>query len=79
MSASIEEELWNIFTYYTMHSNPRDPSKLNSIGLAKFCRDIMVLDQSMTEKPILAADVHLLFTSEIKKNQMIVSITCNYY
>lgn len=55
------------------HGNPRDPVKLNSVALVKFCRDIMVLDFSMTERPILAADVHLLFTAEIKRNQLNVS------
>jgi hypothetical protein len=73
MSSSIEEELWNIFTYYSMHGNPRDPSKMPSMAIVKFCRDIMVSDESMAEKPIIPADVQLLFASEIKKNQMTVS------
>lgn len=35
----VEEILWNIFTYYSLMGNPRDPSRLNHTGLVKFCRD----------------------------------------
>lgn len=65
--SSIETELWNIFTYYTLHANPKDPSKINGTILYKFCRDIMVLDASMTEKPITQAELHIIFTSELKQ------------
>lgn len=26
--SSIETELWNIYTYYTLHGNPRDPAHI---------------------------------------------------
>ena len=26
--ASVEQELWNIFTYYTLHGNPLDPEHM---------------------------------------------------
>lgn len=39
---SIQEELWNIFTFYTLHGNPKDPSRLNRTCLLKLCRDVMV-------------------------------------
>eukprot|EP01035_Chromulina_nebulosa_P018836 gene18836-24621_t len=61
---SIEEEIWNIFTYYSMHSNPRDPAKLNSVGLYNLCKDTMLLDPTMTERPITKAELYLLFTAE---------------
>mmetsp|Transcript_6826 Transcript_6826/g.6130 ORF Transcript_6826/g.6130 Transcript_6826/m.6130 type:complete len:441 (+) Transcript_6826:27-1349(+) len=65
---SIEEEIWNIFTYYSMHANPRDPAKLNSVGLYNLCKDTMLLDPTMTERPITKAELYLLFTAEVKKN-----------
>lgn len=64
--SSIEEELWNIFTYYALHGNPREPSRLNSSSLHKLCRDVMIMDQTMTEKPITQAGIHLVFTVELK-------------
>jgi hypothetical protein len=37
--ANIEEELWNIFSFYTLHGYPRDPSQMNPSALLKMCRD----------------------------------------
>lgn len=64
--SAIEEVLWNIFTYYSLNGNPKDPSKLHSMGLLKLCKDIMALDQTMTESPITQADLHLIYTSVLR-------------
>jgi hypothetical protein len=37
--SSIEEILWNVFTFYSLNGNPKDPSRLNGSGLLKVCRD----------------------------------------
>lgn len=66
---SIEEELWNIFSYAALHGNPRDPSKLTGTALLKLCRETMVLDPTMTERAVSQADVHLIFMSELKSPQ----------
>jgi hypothetical protein len=63
---SVEEDLWNIFTFYSLHGNQKDPSRLNRSGLFKICKDIMVLDMTMTEKSISQADIDLIFASELK-------------
>lgn len=63
---SIEEELWNIFTFYTLHGNQKDPSRLNRSGMFKVCREIMVMDPTMTERAISQADIDLIFTSQLK-------------
>ena len=34
---TVEQELWNIFTYYTLHGNPRDP------GFIMVCSESMFL------------------------------------
>lgn len=65
--STIQQELWNIFTFYTLHGNPRDPSKMGSIPLAKLCKDMMVFDATMTERPLTQADLNIIFTGEIKK------------
>jgi len=31
--SSIEIELWNIYTYYTLHGNPRDPAHIQVLCL----------------------------------------------
>ena len=64
--ASIQKELWNIFTHYSLHGNPRDPAKLTSMGFHKFCRDIMISDPTMTERPLSETDVNLVYASELQ-------------
>jgi hypothetical protein len=34
--SSIETELWNIYTYYTLHGNPRDPAHIQVLALWLF-------------------------------------------
>lgn len=64
--SAIEEVLWNIFTFYSLNGNPRDPSRLHSMALLKMCKDIMALDQILTDTPISQADLHLIYTSVLK-------------
>lgn len=63
---SVEEILWNIFTFYSLNGNPRDPSRLHTTSLVKFCKDIMAMDQSMTEKPLPLPELHLIYTAACK-------------
>lgn len=63
---SVEEILWNIFTFYSLNGNPRDPSRLHTTSLVKFCKDIMAMDQSMTEKQLTLADLHLVYAAACK-------------
>ena len=62
---SVEREIWNIYTYATLHGNPREPSRLTSMALQKLCRETMLLDASMVENVITPAEIHLIFTSEL--------------
>jgi hypothetical protein len=71
MSTSVEEVLWNIFTYYSLNGNPRDPSKLHNTGLIKFCKDIMATDQTMTEKPLSLAELQLIYTAACKSAESV--------
>jgi hypothetical protein len=66
MGISIQEELWNIFTYYSLHGNPRDPSRINTTQFYNFCRDAMLFDPSMTESAMTQAQVQLTFTAQCR-------------
>ena len=41
---SVEQELWNIFTHYTLYNNPLDPERMNKTQLLKLCRECKILD-----------------------------------
>ncbi len=64
--ATLELELWNIFTHYSLHGNPRDPSKIPETQFLKLCKDSAVMDPAMCEMPLIQADLHLIWTSAIK-------------
>lgn len=71
--SAIEEVLWNIFTHYSLNGNPKDPSRLHSMGLKKFCADIMVFENLMTESPINLAEMNLIYASTIKNPKRVIS------
>ena len=62
----IEEVLWNIFTYYSLHGNPKDPSRLHSLALLKLCKDIHAMDSSMVENALSQQDFQLIYTAILK-------------
>ena len=39
---SVEAELWNIFTYYTLHGNALDPELLALTQMVQLSRDVQV-------------------------------------
>eukprot|EP01031_Cornospumella_fuschlensis_P033828 gene33828-40929_t len=63
--SGIEEILWNVFTYYSLNGNPRDPSRLHSSHLNKFCKDVMAMDATMTEHPITSPELYLIYTAAL--------------
>jgi hypothetical protein len=63
---TVEEELWNIFSHYALHGNPRDPSKMPCSQFLKLCRDTLVLDHTMTDRPLTQADIQLICTAELR-------------
>lgn len=62
----IEEVLWNIFTYYSLHGNPKDPSRLHSLALLKLCKDVHAMDASMVENALSQQDFQLIYTAILK-------------
>ena len=69
-SSNLEIELWNIFTYYTLHGCPRDPSRLQLSHFVKLCSDSQLMDATMVSIPIQQADIYLILTSELKNKSL---------
>ena len=40
---SVEQELWNIFTFYTLHGNPMYPDLLKSSQFSKLCKQCLIM------------------------------------
>ncbi|CAM9330968.1 unnamed protein product [Chrysoparadoxa australica] len=60
----VEQEMWNIFTFYTLGGNDMDPTHVNITQLMRLVKDCEMLDATLAQ-----ADVHLLFTSMVKNRQ----------
>jgi len=65
----VEQELWNIFTFYTLHANPLGPEHLKSSQFIKFAKDCQLLTLKQGEG-LSQADLNVVFAKEVvrKKN-----------
>ena len=66
VSTGVDETMWNIFTYYSLQDNPREPSKINLTSLLKFCSDIMTMNTVMVKNPLSHSDVQLIYTKTVQ-------------
>jgi hypothetical protein len=69
---AIEEILWNIFTFYSLNGNPKDPARIHSNALLRFCKDIMAMDSTMTERALTQAELQLIYAAAIKSPEKVV-------
>lgn len=49
---SIEEELWRIFTFYALHSDPTLPEILRPPNFVKFCKDCQIISKKFTPSAV---------------------------
>jgi hypothetical protein len=47
---SVETELWNIFTYYTLRGDSLDPEHLKTQQFMQFLRDCLIVEPRWTTK-----------------------------
>ena len=40
---TVEESLWNVFTFYTLRGDPMDPEHMSKREFVKFCRDCLIV------------------------------------
>lgn len=66
--ASVENEIWNIFTFYTLHGNPLDPEHIRCTQFVKLARDCQIVGTTLSEAdpPLLEADIQVAYTAEVK-------------
>lgn len=59
----METELWNIFTYYTLHGDPLDPEHIKLTQFVRLCKDCEILGQQGLSSP----DINVLYRSEVTR------------
>ena len=63
---NVEQTVWNIYTFATLHGNPRDPSTLTATGMIKLLKECRIFDANMVEKLITKPQIHIIFAQEAK-------------
>ena len=59
--SSVIKEIWSIFTYYSLHGNAADPSRLNSHQFLKFCKDSQLCEKKMVAVPVDQAKITVVY------------------
>lgn len=63
--SKVEEELWNIFTYYTLHSDPTQPEQLKLSKFVTFAKDCQILSPTLTQ-----AQINIVLTREARNKRV---------
>lgn len=63
--SKVEEELWNIFTYYTLHSDPTQPEQLKMAKFMAFAKDCQILSPTLTQ-----AQINIVLTREARNKRV---------
>jgi hypothetical protein len=61
----VEHELWNIFTYYTLHSDPTQPEHLKVAHFIRFVKDCQIVSKHLIE-----ADIQIMMTREVRNKRL---------
>jgi hypothetical protein len=48
----IEQELWRIFTFYSLHGDPLQPEALRPAHFLRFCKDTQILSKKINPTAI---------------------------
>ena len=49
---SIEQELWRIFTFYALHSDPTQPETIRPANFLRFAKDVQIVSKRLTAPTI---------------------------
>ncbi|CAN0146605.1 unnamed protein product, partial [Discosporangium mesarthrocarpum] len=76
--SDVEQELWNIFTFYTLHGNPLDLANLSITNLLRLARDCQITHGSPRHshakgggRRLSQADVHLVYASILQRREKV--------
>ena len=62
--SNVEKELWDIFTYYTLHADPTQPEQLKVSKFMAFAKDSQILSPTLTQ-----AQINLVLTREARNKR----------
>ena len=76
---SVEQELWNIFTFYTLHGNPMYPDLLKSSQFSKLCKQCLIMKTPEMPNGLPGAVINVVYIGKFVltlKNAVLQSCFC---
>ncbi len=67
--AYVIQEIWCIYTFYSLHGSPHDPSKLNARSFLELCKDSQLYAKNYVEKAIDSAQAQAVFSHQASIKQ----------
>lgn len=64
---SVEQELWNIFTYYTLHGNPMYPDLLKASQFCKMAKQCLIMKTPDNPQGLTPAIINVVYIAEVKR------------
>jgi hypothetical protein len=66
-NSTVEQELWNVFTFYTLHGNPMYPDLLKASQFVKLSRECNIIKTKGIGSGVTQADVNVVYIIEVKR------------
>ena len=60
----VVHEIWCIYTFYTLHGSPQDPSRMNARSFLELCKDSLLYERNYVEKAIDNAQAQAVFSHQ---------------
>lgn len=66
MGSLVEQELWRIFTFYSLHSDPTLPEQLKVPSFIRFAKDCQILSSKL-KGAIIELEIARVVSIELKQ------------
>jgi hypothetical protein len=77
MNNSVEQELWRVFTFYSLHGDANQPELLRPANFLRFCKDCQITSKKLTPTAIELEITRLIRSKEIT-NDYSSTLTINF-
>ncbi|CAE7398054.1 unnamed protein product [Symbiodinium sp. KB8] len=79
---TVEQELWNIFTFYSLNGNPLDPGHIRQTQFVRFARDVGMVGEDATSEaltPLVDANIEVAYTAQVNRKSRKGPKRMNYH
>ncbi len=63
MYNSVEDELWKVFTFYSIHGDANQPEIMRPANFVRFCRDSQIISRKLKPTAVELEVARMVFIS----------------